>query len=290
MKRIAILGCENSHANSFLNYIRDRKEFSDVYVVGVYSDEEAASAKLHDTYGVPVMKSFDEAVGKIDGLMITARHGDNHYKYAKPYIKSGIPMFIDKPITVSEADAVDFMKELKENGVRITGGSSLRHDKSVMAMRDEFLGNCDTVGGFVSAPIAKSSPYGGFFFYAQHLVEMVGEIFGKYPKSVLATEKEKQITVIFRYDGFDCVGNYVEGSSVYLVSAMTKKVQKTLECKLSADNDWFLSEFSEFYALLNGENSKIAYDDFISPVFVMNAIDRSLRSQKEEAVNRYSLN
>ena len=47
-------------------------------------------------------------------------------------------MFIDKPITVSETDAVDFMKELKANGVKITGGSSLRHDQSVKAMSEEF--------------------------------------------------------------------------------------------------------------------------------------------------------
>ena len=35
MKKIVILGCENSHANQFLNFIRDRQEFSDIEVVGV---------------------------------------------------------------------------------------------------------------------------------------------------------------------------------------------------------------------------------------------------------------
>ena len=46
MKRIAILGCENSHAGAFLKHIMGNEEFSDIEVVGVYSDEAAACEKL----------------------------------------------------------------------------------------------------------------------------------------------------------------------------------------------------------------------------------------------------
>ena len=116
MKRIAILGCENSHANNFLKAIRENEEYSDYEVVGIYSDEAEATEKLNAEYGVPVMASFDEAVGRVDGLIITARHGKNHYKYAEPYIKSGIPMFIDKPITVDcgEAQIAEIFKAHSE--------------------------------------------------------------------------------------------------------------------------------------------------------------------------------
>ena len=128
MKRIAILGCENSHADAFLGFIRDCEEFSDVEVIGVYSDDSAAAEKLSAAFGVPTLSDYADAVGRIDGLVITARHGDNHYKYAKPYLDSGIPMFIDKPITVSESEAVEFMRQLRDRGIRISGGSSLKQD------------------------------------------------------------------------------------------------------------------------------------------------------------------
>lgn len=49
---------------------------------------------LHDKYGVYVATSYDEFVGKVDGIIITARHGDNHYQYAKPYLQCGLPMYI----------------------------------------------------------------------------------------------------------------------------------------------------------------------------------------------------
>ena len=109
MKKIAILGCENTHAKAFLKYITENEEFSDIEVFGVYSDDPEASKALHDTFGVPIMESYDAAVGQIDGLIVTARHGASHYKFAKPYIESGIPFFIDKPITISEEEAITFM-------------------------------------------------------------------------------------------------------------------------------------------------------------------------------------
>ena len=112
MKKVVILGCENSHANGFLNVIKN-ENIDDIEVCGVYSYDPEASQKLHDTFGVPVMENYDSLVGQLDGLIITARHGDNHYKYAKPYLNDGIPMFIDKPITISEEDAREFMAILK---------------------------------------------------------------------------------------------------------------------------------------------------------------------------------
>ena len=136
MKRIAILGCENSHADAFLNSILIEKKYSDVEVVGVYTNEPEAEERMKKNFGVYCAKSYDEFVGKVDGIMITARDGVNHYKYAKPYIALGIPMFIDKPITSDNDEAVAFMKELKENGCRVCGGSSCACTPHVLSLSE----------------------------------------------------------------------------------------------------------------------------------------------------------
>ncbi|MBR2499816.1 MAG: hypothetical protein IKB60_01915, partial [Clostridia bacterium] len=86
MYKIAILGCENSHANQFIELIKKDKKFYDVEVVGVYSDDEAALKALADKYQLYAMKSYDEFVGQLDGVMVTARHGNNHLKYVEPYL------------------------------------------------------------------------------------------------------------------------------------------------------------------------------------------------------------
>ena len=141
MKKIVILGCENSHANSFLSFIKNDERYRDVQVLGIYSDEAEAMQKLADEFGVPCMQSYDEAVGKVDGIIVTARHGDNHYKYAKPYLSSIKAAFIDKPITVTVADAKALIADLKKHGVAVTGGSSCRFEKTVTALKAEARAN-----------------------------------------------------------------------------------------------------------------------------------------------------
>ncbi|MBQ2273532.1 MAG: Gfo/Idh/MocA family oxidoreductase [Clostridia bacterium] len=288
MKKIAILGCENSHANAFLNFIKENEEFKDIDVVGVYSDEKAAADALNEKYGVPVLSDYADAVGKIDGLIITARHGDNHYKYAKPYIESGIPMFIDKPITVTEKDAVEFMRDLKDRGIRISGGSSLKQDAFVRQLKQEALDKVGgaTLSGYVRAPYQSENAYGGFFFYSQHMVEMVCEIFGRFPRTVTAKQNGNQIHVLFHYEEYDCIGLLCDKNNFYYAARMAEKSANSATVTFS---DWYYREFSEFCALLSGGEQQTSYEEFISPVFIMNAIVRSLESGKEEPVREIEI-
>ena len=284
MKKIAILGCENTHADAFLKCIKGKEEFSDVSVVGVYSDDRAAAEKLNEKFGVPVMENFADAVGKIDGLVITARHGDKHYPYAKPYIESGIPMFIDKPITINEDEAVAFMRELKENGVRFCGGSSLKQDEFVRKLKEESIAEVGgkTVGGYVRAPYQAENAHGGFYFYAQHLTEMILEIFGRFPLSVTARQNGSQIHVLFHYEDYDCVGLFCDRNYTYYASRMSESGSSCFD--ISATNEWFDGEFEEFYKLLSGGEQTATHKEFIAPVFIMNAIARSLESGGEEII------
>ena len=288
MKKIIILGCENSHANSFLNFIRDNSKYSDVQVLGVYSDDAPAAQKLADEYGVKIMDAYDEAVGQVDGVIVTARHGDNHYKYAKPYIASGVPMFIDKPVTISESEAIQMMQEFRAAGVRVTGGSSVIHEAFVQTLKKEREENVGgkTLGGLIRCPISMQNAYGDFFFYSEHLVGVMSEIFGFYPKTVKAYQNGGNITVVFRYEDYDIIGLYTEGHYSYYA-------ERSSEDGVHGENyplvTCFQSEFDEYYSLLCGGEQKKSYEDFIAPVFVLNAIKRSLDSGKEESVNEYTL-
>ena len=286
MKKIVILGCENSHADAFLDCIANLPEFSHMEVIGIYSNEPAAAQKLHDRFGVPIMASYDEAVGKVDGVVITARHGANHFPYAKPYIDSGVPMFIDKPITVDEDEAVEFMYTLKEKGVKVTGGSSLRHAFGVRTVKQacECQNGGPTVGGIVRAPLHCDNPYGGFFFYAQQLVEMVLEAFGRNPQAVqVSTDVKGNRTVLFHYDTFTVTGLYTEGSNEYYAARFALNGSQGGFIPTQG-KEWYHAEFSAFSNLLNGGEMELSYEELIAPVFVMNAIDRASASGQVEPV------
>ncbi len=284
MYKIAILGCENSHAAGFLKAIQD-ENIQDIQVMGVYSAFSGEAEKLNETYGVPVMESYDALVGQLDGLIITARHGANHYKYAKPYLNDGIPMFIDKPITVTEEEAREFFKEITKRGIPVSGGSSVKHADYIKELKAMVASGekGKVVGGFVRMPLDINSEHGGFYFYAQHLVQSVCEIFGYYPKAVRACRSGDQITCVIRYDDFDVTGLFVNQSYRYYASV---HFEKEMEGSTIPLGNVTAQEFHDFYDLLQGKPQSQSCADMFAPVFIMNAIDRAIQSGAEEPVHK----
>ena len=291
MKKIVILGCENSHADMFLGFMKGNENYADLQVAGVYSDDKTAAEKLAEKYGVKVMSAYDEAVGKVDGVIVTARHGNNHYKYAAPYIKTGVPMFIDKPITVNEGEALKLARECKAAGVRLTGGSTCVHDERVQTLKNEHDDNKDgkTISGFIRCPINLKNNYGDFFFYSEHLVGIMSTIFGYYPESVKAYKNAEKITVVFRYKDYDVTGLYVDKNNLYYAMRIAENGVHGEELPINELNPCFKMEFNSFYGLLCGEKQRLSYEDFIAPVFVLNAIQRSLESGNEEKINKFEV-
>ena len=285
MYKIAILGCENSHAKNFLSVIKENECFSDVEVIGVFSEDTEAANKLKDEFGVNVADSYDEFVGKVDGIINTARHGDNHYKYLKPYISSGIPMFIDKPITVTEEEAKQFKAELIENNIKISGGSTLKHPDTITefkkAVAEKTYG--EVYGGYLRAPVSMENAYGDFYFYSQHLVQMTSEVFGYFPNSVIAHKNGNVITCTVRYDKYDVNMEYVDGNYNYFAAI---SCENDFVAKAVTLENVSKKEFEEFYTILTGGDMSQSYDEFFAPVYFMNAIERSLKSGKEEAIKR----
>lgn len=283
MYKIAILGCENSHADGFLNLIKDGK-YPELSVLGVYSNEPEAAAKLHEKFGVQVMENYDSLVGQLDGVIITARHGDNHYKYALPYMKSGIPMFIDKPITCTESDVRELVKAAKENGVRLTGGSMLalldEVKDAAAKIKSGELG--EIFGGNVVAPLQTENIYGGFYFYAEHLMGILTPVFGTDVREVLAT-RNGSVSLIFRYDKFDVTATYLEGNYKYAVTVYGKDTLHYSNIKVTSVG--FVRELDGFMALLHGEEMSASYETLSAPVFIMNAVERSLKTGEWSAVS-----
>ena len=288
MYKIAILGCENGHANAFLKFVKEGK-YPDIEIIGIYSDEPEAVKKLNTEFGVPIMENYDDAVGIADGIMITARHGDNHFKYAKPYLASGIPMFIDKPITCTEEEAVEFMRLAKANNVRLCGGSSCALIAETLELADAVKNKTygDLRGGCVIAPVQMDSRYGGFFFYSEHLVDIMLKIFGEGVRNISAEKQENTITLTMRYDDFTVIGMYVNKTGYYraVVCGTTTADAR----KIIFTDDAMINEMDEMLHLLRGGEMGKSYESFIYPVFIMNTILRAIDSGKPEQPNEIKI-
>lgn len=285
MFKIAILGCENSHADAFIKLIREGK-YPELEVVGVYTDDESANERMRTNYGVYTAKSHDEFVGAVDGIMITARHGDNHLKYALPYIETGMPIFIDKPATASVEDARKFAALLEKYKNPFSGGSSCICTEEVRAIKAGIEGGeyGRVIGGYLRAPVDLKNAYGDFWFYAQHLVQIMQETFGYYPKSVRAFVREGAVNCVYRYDDYDVYAEFVAGNYLYHLSVSGEKT--VAHTDILVNEAIYVHEMNEYYSVTRGGENPFSLSDFFAPVFVIDATIRAIASGNEEIIGR----
>ena len=159
------------------------------------------------------------------------------------------------------------------------------------ALKNEHESNKDgkTLSGFIRCPINLKNNYGDFFFYSEHLVGIMSTIFGYYPESIKAYKNAEKITVVFRYKDYDVTGLYVDKNNLYYAMRIAENGVHGEELPINELNPCFKMEFNIFYGLLSGEKQRLSYEDFIAPVFVLNAIQRSLDSGNEEKINKFEV-
>lgn len=181
MIKIGIIGCENSHADGFAKIFNEEKAYEGFEVTAVSGHYKEANEALQKKYAIAELyEDYRDMRGKVDAVIVTARDGKYHAEFAKPFVEDGLPVFVDKPVTVDYAEAVELIELAKKSGSLLCGGSSLKYVPDVQYLK-EIVAQGNVRGGMVAAPVHFDSEYSGFYFYAAHLAEMSLEIFGMDP-------------------------------------------------------------------------------------------------------------
>ena len=282
--KVAILGTENSHADAFAKLIRDDSDFKDIELVGAYGYDDNKNKKLAEEGLISVFSDTPhEFLDKVDAVLVTARHGDHHYEYALPYIQKGIHAFIDKPFTVKPEYSDELLNTAEKTGALLCGGSSLKFLKGLDTMR-EFAAQNTPIGGYVGAPINMVNDYAGFYFYSQHLIELMFGAFGSDVKAVTAycpDETQNRVSVIADYGAFDVMAQYTS-SYAYNVTVYSKDECKTLYTKDLGNI--YKAELTEFAEMVRTHRLPHAYSELKKPVTILAAIEKSFKTQKKVAL------
>lgn len=246
IRRIAVLGTENSHALAFANLIRTCPELT---LVGAFGAEPAANERFSSTFGVPCVTDPAAFAGRVDGVMVTARNGSAHLELAHPYLTPGTVLFVDKPLCGTAADAEELLRLVGESGALLSGGSCLQYAPSLLRLRDRVdAARADVIGASFSAPVEMESPYGGFLFYAPHLVQMCLTVLGNGIRAVRAIRQGDHVTALLRYDTF-CASLFF-GCDTY--SATVSFRTNTYAGTVRNIPGLYTKEFAVFRAQLNG--------------------------------------
>ena len=285
--KLAFVGVENSHAPAFLQLIQKNPEkYSDIEVVGVYSYDGAAADKLvADGLAPRAVRTPGAFLGGADAadcVVNTARHGDNHYEYSLPYLRAGIPMFIDKPFAMTTERAGEMVEAAKAGHANLCGGSCLKFAPELAALKRATdageLGN--VLSASFAAPVNMSNPYGGFFFYAQHLVQMMTTVFGNHVQSVSARARDNAVTAIVTYPHIDITLHYVG----YCYSAAIYGDKASRHVQIGDVGALYTPEFDELHTMFRTGVMPETYDDLLYPVSVLEALYLSYKTGREIAV------
>jgi predicted dehydrogenase len=195
--RAGIIGLDTSHVEAFtklLNSPGAKGPLAEVRVVAAYPGGspdipdsrnrlEGFTKKLRDDFKVEIVASIDELLSKVDVVFLESVDGRPHLEQARPVIKARKPLFIDKPVAGSLADAVAIYKLAKENDVPVFSSSSLRFSPGILKMRNDpavgtVLG-CDAYG-----PCHLEPHHPDLFWYGIHAVETLFTIMGPGCESV----------------------------------------------------------------------------------------------------------
>lgn len=279
--KVAILGTENSHAYAFCQLIHDNPKYQDIELVGVYGYEAAANERLLSEGLAPrAAKEPQEFLGQVDGILVTARHGDLHHEYALPYLKRGVGAFIDKPFTVELAKAEEMVAAAQETGALLCGGSSLKFLDEFAPLR-RFLKGRTPVGGYVAAPVSMVNEYGGFYFYAQHLTECLVSIFGDGVRSVQARRPQPEsnrVSMVFDYGGFDVTAQYTDA---YTYTATVLCKEGCLSASVTDVAYCYERELDEFVQMMESGKMPRDYDALVYPARLLHAIESAYLTGRE---------
>ncbi len=201
--RAGIIGLDTSHVTAFTQLLNDphpRAELAGIRIVAGYPGGspdipssrdrvEGYTKELREKYGVEIVASIDELLKKVDVVLLESVDGRPHREQARPVFKARKPIFIDKPVAGSLADAIAIYDLARETGTPCFSSSSLRFSPGIAGMRinskvGEVIG-CDAYG-----PCHLEEHHPDLFWYGVHGVESLFTIMGTGCQSVTRVQTE----------------------------------------------------------------------------------------------------
>lgn len=95
-------------------------------VTHVWTQDEAESKKIARASRIDtVSRKPEDMIGEIDALLLARDDAHNHLRFADPFLRAGLPIYIDKPVALSEA-GFDALNALQRYPGQIFSCSALR--------------------------------------------------------------------------------------------------------------------------------------------------------------------
>src|SRR5689334_5665466 len=174
--RAGMIGLDTSHVPAFAKIFNNPKatgELAGIKVVVGYpggTDIPASRDRVKGFteqlrgMGIEIVDSIPKLLEKVDVVLLESVDGRIHLKEAIPVIQAGKPLFIDKPVAGSLADAIAIYELAKKHNVPCFSSSSVRFSPGIQELlKNEQLGTIVGAVTWGSCTYQEGTP--DMFFY-----------------------------------------------------------------------------------------------------------------------------
>jgi predicted dehydrogenase len=282
--RIGIIGAENSHTIGFGKLFNVDKKFPGVEVTHVWGETEEFARNAMEKGHIPAMvKDPIEMMGKINALIVDHRHGKYHLEAATPFIKEGIPTFIDKPFCYRLEEGKEFLALAKRLGTPITSYSSIAHSYETfdLAHQVKKMGSINQVVRY--GPLDMESKYGGVFFYGAHLIQPLMYIFGDDIKKVkiIKNNTNSSASLVF---GNGMLASLIFTTKQYGWKTFVETEDGIQELKSDSDTQGIPKNYVDMVQMFRTGVEPRAHKSILKGVAVLEALEKSVNSEQWEYV------
>lgn len=201
-------------------------------VTHIWSQDRCISESIAKSTGIEhIIGEMTDMIGQVDAVILSRDDPEHHLSMAGPFIEAGVPIFIDKPLTINRDDLAYFTAA-SQAGKIIMSCSSMRYAHECRTAKTELhkLGDIELVTAVGKKDWVK---------YGVHLLEAIFSVFDDpIPKSVQYVNKgNKDIVIITFNDGL-------------LVSLhLSMDISSTFQFSLFGRNGWELIDIRNSHAM-----------------------------------------
>jgi predicted dehydrogenase len=287
--RIGIIGAENSHTAGFGKLFNIDKKFPGVEVKYVWGETDAFAKSAMEKGNIPIqVKDPNEMLGKIDALIVDHRHAKFHLEPAIPFIKEGIPTFIDKPFCYRAAEGKDFLQLAKKLGTPVTSYSSIAQSAATFDLKEQVaaLGKISQVIRTGNADL--DSQYGGIFFYGVHIVEPLMFMFGEDIQEVKVTRNGKFGNASVRFSS-GLFATLIFKEKAYGWETYVETGDKLVELKSRVEETDPPKNYADMVEMFRTGKEPRSHQSILNGVCVLEALEKSGQTEKWTGVEYVKL-
>lgn len=190
---LGIVGTESTHVPRFLELLNDRAAQPGVRVGALWGHDRHQAGELAARYAVDtVVADPERMLGSVDAVVVADRDGDDHLRHAAPFLTAGLPVYVNKPLSRSVADAETMIAMARRHSAPLTSFTPLRWLPEITELTA--AGQPSLV--VTSGPADPASPHGGIGFYAVHAVELALHLAGGGPTNPVIERISPDVVVV----------------------------------------------------------------------------------------------